>query len=194
MAETLNLIRIWRGEAHSAPVVPHQILLMSSQPHVAPGSRCTRQNIPFFFVLREIAARQTLIHGAAQQSGCAGQAPALMANGGKRDSVAGGRVPNKLISAAVERTLAIRGFENDPVAGRIAHLHENGTFSSRTRTTDTAWTRRPGLYAFISVWRRGSVPCALWIVKAAILAIGSFARFAAAEVTGWYRLPIALMG
>src|SRR5579884_1350504 len=87
-----------------------------------------------------------------------------MTDGRKRDSVPCCRVPNNLIYATIERKLAIRCLEDDPVNVRIGHFLKDRT-----------------LYA-------------LWIVKAAILAVGSFPRFAAPEMAGRDRLSIAFMG
>ena len=97
-----------------------------------------------------------MVNRAAEQASGASQAPALMTNGWKRNAVACGRIPNELITFAVERPLALWRFEHHQM--RFIALHAAG---------------RTGCASLIS----------LRIVEFGVLAIWRLARFATPEVT-----------
>ncbi len=87
----------------------HLPLLAGQDAQVAERLSPAKKDKTRGLVLREIGSGIVLIDTSAEQSSGAGEASALMADGGKRDPVARRRVPNILVRAAQKRARSLRG-------------------------------------------------------------------------------------
>ncbi len=94
-------------------MLPHQQLLMCAYMHFATRPGGTGQHESRFFIFREIGISARLIYRSAQQPARTGQTPALMANRGKHNAVARGRIPDELVRMTQEFSLALWRFQND---------------------------------------------------------------------------------
>jgi hypothetical protein len=94
-------------------MLPHQQLLVRAYVHFTAGPGGTGQHESRFLIFREIGISARLIHRSAKQPARTGQTPALMANRGKHNTVARGRIPDELIRMAEKLSLALRRFQND---------------------------------------------------------------------------------
>lgn len=144
-------------------MLPHLPFLMSANKHLALRHGAAEQHVPRSFILSKVRVRMIVLHPAFQQPPRAGQAASLVTDCRQQDALPRGSIPDMFIRAALDRMGPLRRFKRNLVDPSSCHFCFDALAGS------------------------------LWVIEAAVLAIRRLTRFAAAEVSGWDRLSIALM-
>ena len=97
-----------------AAVPPHRPLLVCLKLEIRARAAGTQQHKSGRAIFREIGRRRRLIDVSLNQSGRAGQTPALMADRGQGNTRARGGVPDKFVFPAIDGAGSFRSRENDP--------------------------------------------------------------------------------